>query len=55
MPVGVVELVETFIVLVPEPPVIGLVLKVADAPEGSPFALRVTLPVKPPEGVTVAV
>jgi hypothetical protein len=55
VPVGVVELVETFIVLVPEPPVIGLVLKVADAPEGSPLALRVTLPVKPPEGVTVAV
>jgi hypothetical protein len=55
VPVVVLEIVETFMVLVPEPPVIGLVLKVADAPEGSPLALRVTLPVKPPEGVTVAV
>lgn len=40
-------------VLDPEPPVMGLGLNVALAPEGSPLALIVTFPVKPPEGVTV--
>ena len=47
------ELVLTFMVLVPEPPLIGFVLNVAVAFEGSPLALRVTLPVKPPKEVTV--
>jgi hypothetical protein len=42
-------------VLLPEPPAIGFVLKVAAAPVRSPLALTVTLPVKPPNGVTVAV
>ena len=35
--------------------VVGLVPKPAVTPEGSPEADRVTLPVKPPEGVTVMV
>jgi hypothetical protein len=39
----------------PEPPLIGFVLNVALAPEGSPLTLKVTLPVKPPDGVTLAV
>jgi hypothetical protein len=34
----------------PEPPLIEAGLKVAVAPEGRPFMLRVTFPVKPPEG-----
>jgi len=42
-------------VLFPVPPVIGFVLNVGLAPEGSPLTLKVTLPVKPPVGVTVAV
>ena len=41
--------------LVPEPPVIGFGLKGAVAPEGSPLTLKFTLPVKPPDGLTVAV
>ena len=41
--------------LVPEPSLIGFVLNVALAPEGSPLTLKVTLPAKPPDGVTVAV
>jgi len=51
----VLAVVVTLTVLFPEPPLIGFGLKVALAPEGSPLALKVTLPVKPPEGVTVAV
>jgi hypothetical protein len=51
----VVALVVTLMMLVPEPPVIGFVLNVALAPEGSPLKLKLTLPVKPPDGVTVAV
>jgi len=39
-------------VLLPEPFVIGFGLKVAVTPEGKPDADRLTLPVKPPEGVT---
>ena len=46
-------LVVTFIVLLPL--LIGFGLNVALAPEGRPLALKVTLPVKPPDGVTVAV
>ena len=41
--------------LLPEPPAIGFVPKVAVAPVGSPLALKATLPVKPFDGVTVAV
>jgi hypothetical protein len=55
VPVGVLPVVVTFMVLFPEPPVMGLGLKEALALEGSPLALKVTLPVKPPEGLTVAV
>jgi hypothetical protein len=46
------ELVVTLMVLLPEPFVIGFGLKVAVTPEGKPDADRLTLPVKPPEGVT---
>ena len=46
-------LVVTLRVLVPE--LIGFVLNVALAPEGSPVTLKLTLPVNPPDGVTVAV
>ena len=42
-------------VLFPEPPEIEAGLNVAPAPEGSPLTLKLTLPVKPPDGVTVAV
>jgi hypothetical protein len=41
-------------VLFPEP-AIEAGLNVALAPDGSPLALKLTLPVKPPDGVTVAV
>jgi hypothetical protein len=51
----VLELVVTVIVLVPEPPGIEFGLNVALAPEGSPLALKLTAPVKPPDGATVAV
>jgi hypothetical protein len=51
----VLALVLTFMVLFPEPPVTGFGLNVALAPEGSPLELIVTLPVKPPDGLTVAV
>jgi hypothetical protein len=40
--------------LVPDP-LIEAGLNVALAPEGSPVVLKLTLPVKPPDGVTVAV
>jgi len=49
----VLELVVTLMVLFPEP--IGFGLNVAPAPEGSPLTLKLTLLVKPPDGVTVAV
>ena len=45
----------TLMVLLPEPPVMVDGLNVAPAPVGSPLALSVTEPLKPPEGVTVAV
>jgi len=50
----VLALVVTLMVLFPEP-AIGFTLNVALAPEGSPLTLKFTLPVKPPDGVTVAV
>ena len=49
------ELVLTFMVLPPEPPVTGFGLNVVLAPEGSPLELKVTLLVKPFDGLTVAV
>lgn len=36
-------------------PATGFTLNLAAAPDGRPLTLKVTLPVKPPEGVTVAV
>jgi hypothetical protein len=51
----VLAVVVTVMVLAPEPPVIGFGLNVALAPEGSPVVLKLTLLVKPPDGVTVAV
>jgi len=36
-------------------PVVEVGLKLAVTPEGKPLALRATLPVNPPEGVTVTV
>jgi hypothetical protein len=54
LPTGVLALVVTVIVDDPVPvTVVGL--KVAVAPVGSPLALKVTIPLKPPEGVIVAV
>ena len=54
VPVGVVPAVAT--VIVDEPDVVtDAGLKLAVAPDGSPLALKVTVPEKPPEGVTVAV
>ena len=54
VPVGVVLLVVT--VIVEEPDVVTDVgLKLALAPDGNPLALKLTVPVKPPDGVTVAV
>ena len=49
---GVVPLVVTFIVDDPEP-LTEAGLKVADAPLGNPLTAKVTLPLKPPVGVTV--
>ena len=54
VPVGVELLVAT--VIVEEPDVVTDVrLKLALAPAGNPLALKVTVPVKPPDGLTVAV
>jgi len=50
----VLVLVVTLMVLFPEP-VIEAGLNVALAPEGSPLALKFTVPAKPPDAVTVAV
>lgn len=47
-------LVVTVRVLFPEP-AIGFTLNVGLAPEGSPVTLKLTLPLKLPDGVTVAV
>ncbi len=54
LPVGVVAAVVT--VMVDEPELLtddGL--KLAVAPAGNPLALKLTLPLNPPDGVTVAV
>jgi hypothetical protein len=51
-PAGVVVAVVTLSVDVL---VVGFALKLAVAPDGRPLALRVTAPVNPPLGVTVAV
>jgi hypothetical protein len=51
----VLVLVVTLMLLLPEPPLIEVGLNEAPAPEGRPLALKLTLPVKPPDGVTVAV
>jgi hypothetical protein len=47
----------TFMVLLPEPLVIVIEagLNVAVAPAGRPLAPKLTLPVKPPDGVAVTV
>ena len=52
VPVGVVLTVATLMVLEPEV-VTDVGLKLAVAPTGNPEALNVTVPVKPPDGVTV--
>jgi len=55
-PVGELLLMLTFIVLLPEPPVIvAFGLNVALAPVGKPLTLKVTSPAKPPAGVDVTV
>ena len=54
VPAGVVVLVATVMEEEPEPITDGG-LKLAVAPAGNPLALNVTIPVKPPEGVTVTV
>lgn len=41
-------------VLLPDPPVIEAGLNVALAPEGIPLTLKLTLPVKLPDGLTAA-
>jgi hypothetical protein len=51
----VLALVVTLMVLPPAPPLIEVGLNVAVAPEGSPLALKLTLPVKPPDAATAAV
>ncbi len=52
LPVGVVPAVVTVIVVDPEPVTDGG-LKVALAPAGNPVALKLVVPVNPPDGVTV--
>lgn len=54
VPVGVAAPVVTVIVDEPDPGT-DVGLKLADAPAGSPLALNDTSPLKPPDGVTVAV
>jgi hypothetical protein len=51
----VLALVVTLMVLLPEPLVIEVGLNVAAAPEGIPAAVKLTLPVKPPDAATVTV
>jgi hypothetical protein len=45
--------VVTLRVLLPAPPLIEVGLNAAVAPEGSPLALRLTVPLKPPDAATV--
>ena len=52
---GVLVLTETFTVLLPEAPVIGFVSNVASTPPGKPLTLKVTLSLKPADGVDVTV
>jgi hypothetical protein len=47
--------VETVNVDEPDPPLIEVGAKPALAPAGNPATLNTTLPLKPPEGVTMAV
>jgi len=54
LPSTVLVVVDTVIVVEPEV-VIDAGLKLALAPLGNPPALKVTVPVNPPEGVTVTV
>jgi hypothetical protein len=54
VPVGVVELVDTVMVELPEP-VIDVGLNEAFAPDGNPLALRLTELLKPFRAVTEAV
>ena len=54
LPTGVVLTVVTVSVDDPDV-VIELGLNVAVAPEGSPLAVRATVPVKPPDGATLTV
>jgi len=54
VPVGVVLLVVTVIDEDPEPATEGG-LKLALAPAGKPLALKATVPLNPPVGVTVTV
>ncbi|GAC1446788.1 MAG: hypothetical protein NVSMB56_08810 [Pyrinomonadaceae bacterium] len=54
VPVGVLLVVVTVIVEAPEV-ITEAGLKLAVAPAGNPLTLKVTAPVKPPEGVTVTV
>jgi hypothetical protein len=51
--VGVPEAVETVSAVLPEPPVIVAGLKENVAPAGKPLAVRLTLPVKPFNGMIV--
>jgi hypothetical protein len=51
----VLEVVVTLRVLLPDPPGTGFVLNVAFTPAGSALKLKLTLPAKPPDGVSVSV
>jgi hypothetical protein len=51
----VLEVVVMVRVLVPEPPAIGFVLKIAFTPAGSAPKLKLTLLAKPFDGVSVSV
>jgi hypothetical protein len=55
VPAGVAVVVLTVRVELPEPPVIDEGTKLALAPVGNPLTLRLTVSVKPPLGVIVAV
>lgn len=55
VPAAVAAVVLTVRVELPEPPATDAGAKLALAPAGSPLALRLTVPVKPPLGVIVVV
>jgi hypothetical protein len=46
-------LVVTLIVVDPDPPLTEVGLKLAPAPEGKPLTLKPTVPLNPPDGMTV--